>query len=334
MLVLLALGVTAHVQAQGSVFKSTVELVPLTVTVTDAKGKYLNNLVETDFAVLEEGVRQSLAFFANEPVPIDLALTIDASASMAPQLPIVRKAAGALVDSLRGGDRATVVTIRDAVGVALPLTADRPRIDAAIRDLSASGRTALYDGVYVVLKELEHARSMAEIRRRVLVLLSDGLDTSSRLSADDMLALARRAGVGIYVIAMPTPSSNLRRNWQDGSALQAEYAMRALARDTGARSFFPKRVDELPAIYREIAYELANQYQLGYLPSGSGTRGSFKRVTVQVENAIARTRSGVLCGSGFHRAHTARSVSHGGARPATLTADAPTIWTSRSLPGP
>ena len=295
-LVLLALGLTSHVQAQGSIFKSAVEVVPLTVTVTDAKGKYVKNLLETDFSILEEGVRQSLAFFANEPVPIDLALTIDASASMARQLPIVRKAAGALVDSLRGGDRATVVTIKTAVGVALPLTADRPRIDAAIRDLSASGGTALYDGVYVVLKELERAR-IAEIRRRVLVLLSDGLDTASRLSADDMLALARRAGVGIYVIAMPAPS-NLPRNRQDGSALQAEYAMRTLARDTGARSFFPERVEELPAIYREIAHELANQYELGYLPSRSGPHGGFKRVTVHVENAVARTRSGYYADQG------------------------------------
>ena len=296
-LVLLALALTANARAQGSVFKSTVAVVPLTVTVTDARGKYVNNLVETDFAVLEEGVRQSLSFFAHEPVPIDLALTIDASASMAPQLPIVRKAAGALVDSLRERDRATVVTIRNAVGVTLPLSADRSRIDAAIRDLSASGGTALYDGVYVVLKELERAR-MAEIRRRVLVLLSDGLDTSSRLSADDMLAVARRAGVGIYVIAMPTWSSNRPRNRQDSSVLQAEYAMRALARDTGARSFFPQSVRELPAIYHEIAQELANQYELGYLPSPSGTRSGFKRVTVHVENAVARTRSGYYADPG------------------------------------
>jgi Ca-activated chloride channel homolog len=297
LLALLALGLTSHVQAQGRVFKSTVEVVPLTVTVTDARGKYLKNLVETDFAVLEEGVPQSLAFFANEPVPIDLAFAIDASASMAPQLPIVRKAAGALVDSLRGGDRATVITINNAVGVALPLTMDRSRIDAAIRDLSASGETALYDGVYVVLKELERART-AEIRRRVLVLLSDGLDTSSRLSADDMLALARRAGVGIYVIAVPTWSSDFPRSRQHASALQAEYTMRALSRDTGARSFFPKRVEELPAIYREIAHELANQYELGYLPSRSGTQGGFKRVTVHVENGVARTRSGYYADQG------------------------------------
>jgi len=185
----------------------------------------------------------------------------------------------------------------DYLVIALPLTADRPRIDAAIRDLSASGGTALYDGVYVVLKELERAR-MAEIRKRVLVLLSDGLDTSSRLSADDMLALARRAGVGIYVIAMPSPEATVPRNRQDGSALQAEYAMRALASDTGARSFFPKKVEELPAIYREIAHELANQYELGYLPSRSGPRGSFKRVSVHVENAIARTRSGYYADQG------------------------------------
>jgi Ca-activated chloride channel family protein len=297
MLVLLGLALTTHVRAQGIVFKSTVDVVPLTVTVTDARGKYVTNLVETDFAVLEEGVRQSLSFFANELVPIDLALAIDASASMAPQLPIVRKAAGALVDSLRERDRATVVTIRNAVGVALPLTADRPRIDAAVRDLSASGDTALYDGVYVVLKELERAR-LAEIRRRVLVLLSDGLDTSSRLSADDMLALARRAGVGIYVIAMPTSSPNRPRHWQDSSVLQAEYVMRALARDTGARSFFPQSVGELPAIYREIAHELANQYELAYLPSPSGTRSGFKRVTVRVDSAVARTRSGYYADQG------------------------------------
>ena len=297
LLVLLALGVTAHGQAQGRVFKSTAEVVPLTVTVTDAKGRYVKNLGETDFAVLEEGVRQPLSFFANEPVPIDLALTIDASASMGRQLPIVRKAAGALVDSLRSGDRATVVTIKNGVGVELPLTSERSRIDAAIRDLSASGGTALYDGVYVVLKELERER-MAEIRRRVLVLLSDGVDTSSRLSADDMLGLARSAGVGIYVIVLPGPESYRPRSRQDGSALQAEHTMRTLASDTGARSFFPKRIEELPVIYRDIAQELANQYELGYLPSRSSTGGRFKRVSVHVENAIARTRSGYYVDQG------------------------------------
>jgi Ca-activated chloride channel homolog len=297
-LLLLSGGLAAHIQAQGRIFKSTVEMVPLTVTVTDARGHYVRNLVEADFAVLEQGVRQSLALFANEPVPIDLALTIDASASMTPQLPIVRRAAGALVDSLRDGDRATVVTIQNAVGVPLPLTSDRSRISTAIRDLSASGETALYDGVYVVLSELIRARS-TEIRRRVLVLLSDGLDTSSRLSADDMLALARRAGIGVYVIAMPTSSSNLPRNRQDASAWQGEYVMRTLARESGGRSFFPKRVEELPGIYADIAQELANQYELGYLPSRSGTLGGFRRVTVHVKNAMTRTRSGYYAGRDF-----------------------------------
>ena len=320
LLVLLALGATVHVQAQ--VFKSAVEVVPLTVTVTDAKGEYVKNLVETDFAVLEEGVRQSLAFFANEPVPIDLALTIDASASMASQLPIVRKAAGALVDSLRGGDRATVVTIKNTVGVALPLTADRPRIDAAIRDLSASGLTALYDGVYVVLKELERART-AEMRRRVLVLLSDGLDTASGLGADDLLALARRAGVGIYVIAMPTRASHLPRNRQDrirvaGGVCDARPGERHWGpivlpeEGWGAAGHLPRNRTRAREPVRARVPSVTVSYSRK-LPTCDSPRG--KRHRPYAER--------VLCGSGFHRVHTARSVSHGGARPATLTADAP-----------
>jgi VWFA-related protein len=101
------------------------------------------------------------------------------------------------------------------------------------------------------------------------------------------------------VIAMPTSSSNLPRHRQDASAWQGEYVMRTLARESGGRSFFPKRVEELPAIYAAIAQELANQYELGYLPSRSATQGGFRRVTVRVENAMTRTRSGYYAGQDF-----------------------------------
>ena len=92
--------------------------------------------------------------------------------------------------------------------------------------------------------------------------------------------------------------------------------MRALARDTGGRSFFPKRVAELPAIYADIAHELANQYELGYLPSRSGTQEGFKRVTVHVENAVTRTRSGYYAGRDFGAApRTDPSATVGLVRP-------------------
>ena len=317
LLALLALGLTSHVQAQGSVFKSTVEVVPLTVTVTDARGKYLRNLVETDFAVLEEGVPQSLAFFANEPVPIDLALAIDASASMARQLPIVRKAAGALVDSLRGGDRATVVTINNAVGVALPLTIgslanrrghsrplrvggngpvrwrvcrpERARTCAHGRDTKTCARIAVGRARYVQPTERRrHARAGAASRRRDLchrhsdLVVRSPAQTATRIRVAggvyDARPVARHRGPIVLPEEGRGAAGHLPRN------------------RTRAREPVQAR---LPS----VTVRHSRRVQACDSPRG-------KRRGPHTER--------VLCGSGFHRGHTARSVNHGDARQATL----------------
>jgi Ca-activated chloride channel family protein len=226
-------------------------------------------------------------------VPVDLAIVLDVSASMRPHLPLVRRAAAGLIRSLRETDRAMVVAVKNAIGVPQPLTADQREVEAAITALAASGDTALYDGLYIALKELERERlGTTQIRRQAIVLLSDGLDTSSRLGFDDVQDLARRSGVNVYVIAMPTTSLPVPRSEQDPRLLRADYAMRSLAREAGGRSFFPKRVQELPDIYGDIARELANQYELAYLPMAPRVDRGFRRISVRVENAVTRTRSG------------------------------------------
>jgi Ca-activated chloride channel family protein len=183
--------------------------------------------------------------------------------------------------------------VKNAIGVPQPLTSDQRQVETAIQELAASGDTSLYDGVYIALKELERERlASTQIRKQAIVLLSDGVDTTSRLGYDDVMDLARRSGVNVYVIAMPMSTVPIARRDQDGQALQAEYAMRSLAREAGGRSFFPKRVQELPAIYSEIAQELANQYELAYLPLAARADRGFRRISVRVENAVTRTRSG------------------------------------------
>ena len=117
--------------------------------------------------------------------------------------------------------------------------------------MSTSGATALYDGLYVVLKEFERERRAAtQVRRQVLVLLSDGIDTKSRLTFEDVMDLARRAGVNIYVIALQGDVALVprARSWT-APILRAEYTMGAVARESGGRTFFPKSARELPAIY-------------------------------------------------------------------------------------
>ena len=295
----LVAGAAVEIDAQRAAFKSGVDMVPLTVTVTDGRGQYVSNLAGTDFTVFEDGVQQQLSFFASEQVALDLALVLDVSGSMNVNMPLVKKAARGLVASLRPGDRATIAAVRNAVGIPQGLTTDHALVEAAIQGLTASGDTALYDGLYVVLKELARARvGTTEIRKQTLVVLSDGLDTASRLSFDDVKDLAGRVGVNIYVIAIPASTRPTKRNLLSGRFLQAEFAMKSLARESGGRSFFPQTVHELPNVYSEIGNELANQYELGYLPQRVVTDRGFRRVSVQVTNAVARTRTGYYADAG------------------------------------
>jgi Ca-activated chloride channel family protein len=292
----------SRVDAQDVRFKSGIAMVPLTVTVTDSTGKYVRGLTADDFRVFEDDVQQSLSFFACDDVPVDVALVVDTSGSMRADLPLVQAAATGLVRKLRPIDRGSVVELKDSAGIPQSFTSDHGQVEAAIRGLSTSGSTALYDGLYVVLKQFERERrTNVGIRRQVLVLLSDGLDNKSHLSFEDVMDSARRVEVSIYVIALKGDAAPLPRSASDGRILHAAYAMGTVARESGGRTFSPKSARELPAIYSAIAEEFVNQYELGYIPTRPGGDGAFRRVTVRVPpqtNALARTRSG------YHAART------------------------------
>ena len=287
---------SARSTAQEFTFKSGVEMVPLTVTVTDGAGKYVSGLSERDFAVFEDGVPQPVSFFASGSVPVDVAFVIDTSSSMSADLPLVQQAAKGMVSALREGDRGAVVSVNSVIDMPQRFTADHAGVAAAIDRLRTSGATALYDGVYIALKEFaREQRGHTDVRRQVLVLLSDGVDTVSHVSADEVTELAKRVGVNVYVIAAkgPTPAPLIAS--RDPKSQRAAFTMRSLAQDAGGRIFFPTIAGDLPAIYQAIAQELACQYDLGYVPAQSNGDGGFRRVAVRVlppTSAVARTRSG------------------------------------------
>jgi VWFA-related protein len=290
----------AALEAQRPTFRSGIEMVPLTVTVTDGAGRHTTGLSAADFAVFEDGALQTLSFFASEAVAVDVAFLIDSSSSMGPSLPLVKTAVGGLIDELRDGDRAAIVEVKDTVLMPQRLTADLTAIRAAVDAVSASGSTALYEGVYTALREFERSRrGDAGVRRQVLIVLSDGYDTTSHVDFDGANDLARQVGVSIYTIALhtlPLLPAGAAAVPRSRAELNAAYAMRALATDAGGRAFSPTSAGELPAIYRAIGRELACQYQLGYVPSKPGT-GEFRRLSVRVlppTRANARTRSGYV----------------------------------------
>lgn len=293
-------------RGSGAVFRSGADLVVLPVTVTDSRQQYVTGLTMADFHVYEDGVLQELAFFAADPVPLDLAVLLDTSASMSGnKIAMAQEAAVGFVRTLRSGDRAAVIEFNDAAHVRQPLVGDLVRVESAIREATAGGATALQTALYIALKELARENpTTGEVRRQAIVLLSDGEDTRSLVTSDEVLELVRRSGMVIYTISLRStsagppgrtqgPPSNTR-SW---FVSHSDYLMRTLADETGGRAFFPRELRELVPLYGVIAEELASQYTLGYNPKNPRLDGAFRRLVVRLPlqlGARLRTRLGYL----------------------------------------
>jgi Ca-activated chloride channel family protein len=283
--------------APSATFRSGAELVALNVTVTDPQQNYVAGLGPGDFAVYEDGVKQDVAFFAATDVPLDLILLLDSSASMIDKMQTARDAALGFIRTLRAGDRGAVVAFNENVRVLQELTADRARLEEAIAQAQPGGATALHNAVYVALRQFGRAaKDAGEVRRQAIAVVSDGEDTSSLISFDDVLDQARRSGVNIYAISLTSPhAAALRTSSRHRYFSNAEYSMKTLAQDTGGQAFFPSRIQELSGIYGRIADELGHQYSIAYAPKNARKDGRFRRVIVQVlsrPDARPRTRTG------------------------------------------
>ena len=278
-------------------FRSNVDIVALNVVVTDSDQKYVSGLRSSDFAVFEDGIQQDVSFFGAANVPLDLAILLDTSASMTGKMPLVQQAAIGFLDTLRAGDRAIIVDIKDATKIMYPLGSDLDAAKQAILLTAPRGGTALYNGTYLTLKEMvKERRGNSEVRRQAIVVLSDGDDTASLVSYDDLMDLAKQSGIAIYTITMRSKylvSQAASRGHSYFS--QSEFGMKALAQETGARSFFPTQLSELSGVYASIADELATQYAIGYSPKNPRMDGTYRRVIVRIADKPGirtRTRAG------------------------------------------
>lgn len=282
---------------RGQGFQTGIDVVSLAVTVTDPAHKIVGNLQRNDFAVYEDGVIQDLAYFETGDVPLDLALLIDTSASMEGKLGFVRKAATGFTSTLRPGDRASIISFNNRVNVLQDFTEDVGAINRAIGRINANGGTALYNAIYITLKE--YAREVRKddiVRRRAVVLLTDGEDTASLMNFDELLREAKREAITVYTIGLrgDTIAPQAREKHQFS---RTDFLLKALATETGALAFFPGREGELSVAYQSIGKELAEQYALGYVSKNPVRNGAFRRVSVQILNrpdCRPRTRSGYL----------------------------------------
>jgi VWFA-related protein len=281
-------------QSTEGTFRSGVDLVSLNVIVTDNRDKFVTGLTEKNFSVFEDGIQQDVSFFAAANVPLDLAILLDMSSSMSDKMTTVQEAAVGFASHLHEGDRVSVIGIRDSSRTLHDLDGDVKGACEAIRRTTAGGGTALYNALYTTIKHMQKVHAAdGDLRRQAIALLTDGDDTTSIVSYDDVLALAKQAGIAIYTIALKSPYPSIALTSQKYFS-ESEFAMRSLAQETGARAFFPSDITQLAGVYSMITDELSNQYALGYTSNNPKQDGSFRRVNVRVDepNVRTRTRSG------------------------------------------
>ncbi len=273
------------------VFRAGVELVSLNVTVLDSQGRYVTDLEQPDFSVFEDGAKQELTFFNRTNLPIALSLLIDSSASMEQRMEHAQEAAIGFAKRIRGQDLAQVVDFDSRVEIKQSFTNKVEELETAIRSTSPGGSTALHNAVYISLKELAkvRAKNPDEIRRQAIVVLSDGEDTSSLVSFEEVLELAKRSETAIYTIGLQPRETSALRGFRE-----AEFVLRQLAQETGGRAFFAQKIEDLKDVYAQIADELSSQYSMGYASKNPRRDGAFRRLVVQVArpNTTARTKRG------------------------------------------
>lgn len=276
-------------------FRAGVDVVSLNVTVTDADSRFVTDLEQENFQIFEDGVLQEITFFSRARLPIALSLLIDTSASMDKRMRTAQEAAIGFSRSLGTDDLAEIIDFDGRVEILQGFTNDLELLGDAIRQTSAGGSTSLYNALYVALKGLSKAPLRAsEVRRQAIVVLSDGEDTSSLITFEEVLELAKRSETGIYTIGLQEEDDD-RAGFSE-----ADFVLRQLAYETGGRAFFPEDVNDLPAIYGQISDEISSQYTVGYISANPLRNGQWRQTVVRVdrERVRARTKQGYYAPTG------------------------------------
>jgi Ca-activated chloride channel homolog len=280
--------------AQTPTFRALAELVTLSVTVTDGSGRHVGDLSAADFVVFEDSRPQQLTFFSRANAGLSVSLLLDSSSSMEHQMALTQKAAMEFVARLRPDDVAEVVDFDSRVEVVQPPTNDRAKLSAAIQQVTAGGATALYNAVYITLRQNEKikAQHADEVRRQVIIVLSDGDDTSSLVTFDQLLDLAMRSQTVIYTISLRADGA--LASSRTGLKEEGDFILKSLSQATGGRLLTAKQGSDLSTIYNQIADELTSQYVLGYLSNNPRRDGGWRRIAVRVQRPAlsARTRLG------------------------------------------
>lgn len=267
----------------------TTEVVNVLFTVTDQKNRFVPNLQQGDLVVTEDGVKQDVFSFKHETsLPLTVAILVDISSSQEFTFDDEKRAAMSFLQRVLRPrqDTAAIVSFREDVEWVQGLTSRLDRVNDAFNRLkydslsltkSRSGATAFYDAVGVTANELfgeqKATDDPASIKRRAIIVLTDGADTASDRTIQDAVNEALRADAIVYTIGIGDRyrSTAVKRD-----------VLELMAEQTGGRAYFPNSYDDLNAAFKQIDLELRSQYLIAYEPTNPERDGTFRTITIQL----------------------------------------------------
>jgi VWFA-related protein len=287
--VLAVRGQSVPQEDKATVFRADTRLVVLHTTVVDKNGRFVTNLPQEAFTVLENGAPQQIKTFRREDVPVSMGLVVDNSGSMRDKRAKVEAAALALVKDSNPEDEMFVVNFNDEAFLDLPhnkdFTNNVKEMEEALTRIDSRGGTAMRDALRM---SIDHVKGKGRKEKKVLVAVTDGNDNSSVINLEVLTKAAQQSEVLVYAIGILGEEE--RREAQ-----RARRALEALAQATGGKAFFPKDLSEVDRIAHQVARDIRNQYTIIYTPSNAAMDNTFRQIKVTVKapgNPIVRTRSG------------------------------------------
>ena len=266
--------------AQQPTFRSGIDLVNFSVTVTDRKGNLVTDLTADDLEVYEDGRKQTVTYFAAgegaSKIEMHLGLLLDVSESMGEDLAFTKTAAVKFLNMLTDAVDVTVMDFDTEVRAARFSQAEFARLIERIRQKKVAGYTAIYDAVGVYLDG-----AAGQDGRKIMLLYTDGGDTRSSTSLHELIGLLKASDVTVYAIGELEHQSS-------SGALEARTVLQQIAETTGGQAFFPVSVKQLDEIYEKVLAQIRAQYTIGYLSTNDNTDGTWRRIEIKVARKDGR----------------------------------------------
>ena len=285
LIAILVAGTGLSLTSQDAVFRSNTQTVPVFATVIDAERRLVPSLDKNAFTILDNGKPQEITFFLNEIQPFTAVIMLDTSLSMTANIGRLRSAAEQFLIRMLPEDKGQVGAFNDKIQFSGEFTSDRDELIGALEELQFGNPTKLYDAISESMDRLKNVDN-----RKVVLVFTDGDDTASKTSMNNILNRAKLEEVMVYAIGLEVEYFNGVRQVRS----RPDRNLQKLSQETGGGYFELQRTDDLGPTFRRVVQELHSQYTLGFTASVLDNKEHEIEVLINKAGLTARARKSYI----------------------------------------